>query len=64
MDTDSVIVYIKTDNIYKGIAEEVETRFDTVHSYELERALPKGNKSNSTDERWISWKNNDRIYWI
>ena len=51
MDTDSVIVYIKTDNIYKGIAEEVETRFDTVHSYELVRALPKGNKSNLIDER-------------
>ena len=29
MDTDSFIVYIKTDNIYKGIAEDVETRFDT-----------------------------------
>ena len=51
MDTDSIIVYIKTDNVYKGIAEEVETRFDTVHSYELERPLPKGNKSNWIDER-------------
>ena len=29
MDTDSFIEYIKTDNIYKGIAEDVETRFDT-----------------------------------
>ena len=29
MDTDSFIVYIKTDDIYKGIAEDVETRFDT-----------------------------------
>ena len=26
MDTDSFIVYIKTDDIYKGIAEDVETR--------------------------------------
>ena len=47
----SVIVYIKTDNVYKGIAEEVEARFDTVNSYELERPLPKGNKSNWIDER-------------
>ena len=46
MDTDSFIVYIKTDNIYKDIAEDVETRFDT-SNYELEcnsieRALAKG----------------------
>ena len=29
MDTDIFIVYIQTDNIYKGIVEDVETRFDT-----------------------------------
>ena len=28
MDTDSFIVYIKTDDIYKGTADDVETRFD------------------------------------
>ena len=28
MGTDSLIVYIKTDDIYKDIAEDVETRFD------------------------------------
>ena len=41
MDTDSFIVYIKTDGIYKDIAEHVETRFDT-SDYELDRPLPKG----------------------
>ena len=41
MDTDSVIVYIKTDDIYKDIAEDVETRFDT-SNYELDRSLSKG----------------------
>ena len=41
MDTDSFIVYIKTDDIYKDIAEDVETRFDT-SNYELDRPLPKG----------------------
>ena len=40
MDTDSFIVYIKTDDIYKDIAEDVETRFDT-WNYELDRPLPK-----------------------
>ena len=40
MDTDSFIVYIKTDDIYKDIAEDVETRFDT-SNYELDRPLPK-----------------------
>ena len=28
-DTDSFIVYIKTDVIYKDIAQDVENRFDT-----------------------------------
>ena len=46
MDTDSFIVYIKTDDIYKDITEDVETRFDT-SNYELEcnsieRPFPKG----------------------
>ena len=40
MDTDSCIVYIKTDDMYKDIAEDVETRFDT-SKYELDRPLPK-----------------------
>ena len=41
MDTYSLIVYIKTDDIYKDIAEDVETRFDT-SDYELDRPLCKG----------------------
>ena len=41
MDTDSFIVYIKADDIYKDIAEDVETRFD-ISNYELDRTLPKG----------------------
>ena len=40
MDTDSFIVYIKTDDIYKDIAEDVETRFYT-SNYELDGPLPK-----------------------
>ena len=41
MNTDSFIVYIKTDGNYKDIAEDVETRFDT-SNYELDRPLAKG----------------------
>ena len=40
-DTDSSFVYIKTDDVYKDIAEEVETRFET-SNYELDKPLPKG----------------------
>ena len=29
MDTHSFIIYTETDDIYKDIAEDVETRFDT-----------------------------------
>ena len=40
MDTDSFIAYIKTDDFYKDVAEDVETRFDT-SNVELGRPLPK-----------------------
>ena len=61
MDTDSFIVYkniqyIKTDDTFKDIAEDVETRFDP-SDYELEcnfteRPLPKGKQqSNWINER-------------
>ena len=40
MDTDSFIVHVRTDYIYKDIAEDLETRFDT-SNYELDRPLPK-----------------------
>ena len=38
MDKDSFIVYIETDDIYKDIAEDVKTRFDTL-KYELDRYI-------------------------
>ena len=40
MDTDSSIVYIKTEDIYSDIAKDVETRFGT-SNYELDRPLSK-----------------------
>ena len=43
MDTGRSIVYIKADDIYKDIAEDVETRFDA-SNYLLDRPLPKGKK--------------------
>ena len=36
----SFIVYIKTDYMYKDIAADVETKFDT-SNYELDRSLKK-----------------------
>ena len=41
VDIDSFIVRKKTDEIYKDIAQDVETRFDA-SNYELPRPLPKG----------------------
>ena len=46
MDKDSLTVYIKTDDIYKDIAEDVETRFD-ISNYEFDRPLPKKKKEKS-----------------
>ena len=40
MDTDSFILYIKIDAIYKDIAENVEARSDT-SNYKLDKLLPK-----------------------
>ena len=40
MDTDSFTEYIKTDDIYKGIAEDVGAKFHT-SNYELDKPLPK-----------------------
>ena len=48
MDTDSFIVHVKTDNIYKTVAEDVETRFDT-SNFELDRAVPKGKKKDDIE---------------
>ena len=43
MDTNSFIVHVKTDDIYKDIEEDVETRFGT-SNFELDRPLSKGKK--------------------
>ena len=41
MDTDSFIVHVKTDYIYKDIAKDVETRFDA-SNFEIDGPLSKG----------------------
>ena len=63
MDTDTFIVYIKTDDIYKDIAEGVGTRFDT-SNYELDRPLLKGNyeKVIGLMKHELGKKNHGRIY--
>ena len=43
MGTDSFIVHVKTDDIYKDIPEDVKTRYDT-SNFEIDRPLPKGKK--------------------
>ena len=41
LDRDSFIVHVKTYSIYRNIAENVETRFDT-SNFEIDRPLSKG----------------------
>ena len=43
VDTNSFIIYIKTDAVYKNITEDVETWFNT-SKYELDRLLSKEKK--------------------
>ena len=40
IDTGSFTVHVKTDDVYKDTAEDVETRFHSSY-YELNRPLPK-----------------------
>ena len=39
MNTDKFIIYIKTEDVYEDIADDVEKGFDT-SSYEVNRLLP------------------------
>ena len=50
MDTDSFIVHVKTEDIYKDSAEDVDTRIDT-SNFELDISLPKGK---NTKSNWIN----------
>ena len=48
MDTDSLIMNIKTKDFYKDIAQDVEERFDT-SNYDVDRLLPKGKNKKVID---------------
>ena len=61
MDTDSFIVYVRTDNIYKDIVKNVEKRIDTCNYEKGSPLLKRKNKTviklikmNKVDK---SWKN-------
>ena len=41
MNTDSFVVYMKTDDVYKNVWEDVGTRFGATN-YELDKLLPEG----------------------
>ena len=51
MDTDSLIVHVKTDDTYKDMAEDVKTRFE-ITNYETDRPTGK-NKNRQTYEEKI-----------
>ena len=55
-------MYKRKHDIYKDIAEDVETRFDT-SNFELNRPSPKGKhkKRNWINERWIRGKHHDKF---
>ena len=40
MDTDSFLIYIKTEDVYEDIVDDGEKRFDT-SNYEVDRPLTK-----------------------
>ena len=40
MDNDSFVIYIKIEDFYINIVDDVKKRYDT--NYEVDRSLPKG----------------------
>ena len=62
MDTGSFIVFVKTHDIYKDIAEDVKTRSDT-SNYEIDRLLSIGKKwkSDWINEKLIRWTIYEKI---
>ena len=65
MDIEIFIVYIKTDDIYKDIAEDFQTRFDT-SNYELDKPLPKGKNKKVIGlmKNALGEKNHGKMCWI
>ena len=45
MGTDNFIIYIKAEDVYEDIANDVEKRFDT-SNHEIDRPLPTGKNKN------------------
>ena len=50
MDTDNFLVHVKRDDINEDIAEDFETKLDSLN-YQLGRPLPKGKKQKGN---WIN----------
>ena len=55
VDTGCSIVHVKTEDIYKDIAEDVETRFDT-SNVEIDRPLPMGKNEKVIGLIWLRAK--------
>ena len=48
MDTDNFIIYIKTEDLYEDIADDVEKKLDTLNYIE-DRPLPTGKNKKGID---------------
>ena len=55
VDTGCFIVHVKTEDIYKDIAEDVDTRFDT-SNVEIDRPLPMGKNEKVIGLIWLRAK--------
>ena len=48
MDTDRFIIYIKIEDVYEEIVNDIDEKIDT-SNYECDRPLPTGKNKNITD---------------
>ena len=59
IDTDSFIVQVKTEDIYKDFGKDAGKRFG-IANFKLVKTLPKMKKSNWINEREIKWKTHEK----
>ena len=61
MDTESFIMYIKTEDFYEDIANDVERWFDTSNYDKKDNTPYLIGKNKKVRKRRIRWKNHDRV---
>ena len=61
IDTDSFIIHVKTEDIYKDFGRDIGKKFG-ISNFKLGKTLPKMKKSNQINEREIKRKTHEKKF--